>query len=192
MSDNREFVKAVYAGNTDKVSQLLSNAMAKVDSPLGTAETTALHHAAGHGMLALARVLLERGADPNARDSTGATPLHWAAVMDQRDLIKLLIEKGADVDARTKRDETPLHRAARVGRVNAVQLLIEQGSDCAAKNSDDLTPFELARASELEIAVKEELLLLLGERGSSPKAKPSGLASPRAKGTKKAGGRKRA
>jgi len=191
MTDTKEFARAVYAGNTDKVSQLLSGAMAKIDTPLGTAETTALHHAAGHGMLALARVLLERGANPNARDATGATPLHWAAVMDRGDLVKLLIEKSAEVDARTKRDETPLHRAARVGRVSAVRFLIEQGADCAAKNADDLTPFELARASELDIAVKEELLPLLAEGGSSSKGKPSGSASLRARGSKKSSSRKR-
>lgn len=191
MTDAKEFVRAVYAGNTDKVSQLLSGAMAKADSPLGTAETTALHHAAGHGMLALTRVLLDRGANPNARDSTGATPLHWAAVMDQGDLVKLLIDKGAEVNARTNRDETPLHRAVRVGRVNAVRILIGNGADCAAKNGDAQTPFELARASELEIAVKDELLPLLAEGGSSSKGKPSGSVSLRAKGTKKSSSRKR-
>jgi len=191
MTDTREFVKAVYAGNTDKVAQLLSNAMATADTPLGAGSTTALHHAAGHGMVALARVLLDRSADPNARDSTGATPLHWAAAMGHASLAKLLIEKGAEVDARTARQETPLHRAARLGRTDAVRLLIEQGADCGARNADDLTPFELGRASELEVAIKEELLPLLAEGGSSTKAKPTGSASLRTKGTKKSESRKR-
>src|SRR5262249_50916506 len=38
---------------------------------------TALHYAAKAGFLKTIEVLLEHGADPNARDSRGRTPLDW-------------------------------------------------------------------------------------------------------------------
>ena len=51
-----------------------------------------------------ARVLLEHGADPNARDDeNGATALHWAAWNGRRDRVEVLLAHGADP---TLRDRT--------------------------------------------------------------------------------------
>ena len=46
------------------------------------------------------RLLLEHGADIEAKDNHGWTPLHWAAVYDFPEGARLLLEAGADVNAR--------------------------------------------------------------------------------------------
>ena len=59
---------------------------------------TALHYAARAGFLGTIEVLMEHGADPDARDSHGRTPLDWldqAAPSVPRAAVRNLIEYGA-------------------------------------------------------------------------------------------------
>ena len=54
-------------------------------------DSTALHHAAIDGDVALCRLLVARGADVDARDAEfEATPLGWARHGEQRDVVALL------------------------------------------------------------------------------------------------------
>jgi len=60
------------------------SAMARTDAPGNEEWETALHHAAGEGDVELARLLLDLGADPHARDHRfDGTPLDWAQHFDQ-------------------------------------------------------------------------------------------------------------
>jgi len=56
--------------------------------------------AAAHGRVEVARILIDAGANVNARDSHGETALMRAAQMGYAETAKLLIESGADVNAR--------------------------------------------------------------------------------------------
>ena len=58
-----------------------------------------LHSAAAGGHTAVARLLLEHGADPNARQEGGFVPLHAAAQAGNDELYGLLVASGADQDA---------------------------------------------------------------------------------------------
>jgi hypothetical protein len=89
-------VWAAANGRLDAVRRLVAlgfsvNALGRGDTPVEQPWETALHQAAGNGDLAMARLLLELGADPSIRDARfDATPLGWAEHQGQPELIELL------------------------------------------------------------------------------------------------------
>jgi ankyrin repeat protein len=76
-------------------------------------EPTALHFFAAIGKTELAELLIDHGADLDARNNQGLTPLHSAALEGQLDTAKLLIAKGAKIDAKSKGNKTPFDYAVR-------------------------------------------------------------------------------
>ncbi|MGB9458652.1 MAG: ankyrin repeat domain-containing protein [Bryobacteraceae bacterium] len=61
-----------------------------------------------NGQTAVAALLLERGADVNAKGVFGGTGLHWAAINGHKDTVEFLVAHGADLTIRdTKFDSTP-------------------------------------------------------------------------------------
>jgi ankyrin repeat protein len=101
---------SVYNGYDD-IALLLLDAGANVNTQTriyidGTDNITPLHRAADRPRLV--KAMLEHGADPNPRDSTGRTPLHWAVQSAVVESVRLLIAAGADVNVKDKDGETPL------------------------------------------------------------------------------------
>lgn len=92
---------------------------------------TALMHAALHGELDIARLLLSRGAQVNM---TGWTPLHYAAIGGRTEMVMLLLEHHAYIDAPSANGTTPLMMAARDGQFRIARLLVEQGADPSLRN----------------------------------------------------------
>jgi uncharacterized protein len=107
---------------------------------------TALHLAAYFGRLEVARLLLERGADPNAVafNASRVTPLHSAVSARRRDLAGLLLALGASANAVQKGGWTPLHAAARNGDEAIVDLLLLRGADPSRPADDGRTPIDMA------------------------------------------------
>lgn len=62
------------------------------------------------------RLLLERGADPNARQQMDYTPLHGAASRGDVDMAKLLLAHGADRNAKAADGMTPAGVARKYGK----------------------------------------------------------------------------
>jgi uncharacterized protein len=58
--------------------------------------------------VAALKVLLQAGADPNAKTPDGTTMLHQAVTVRRTDAIRALVEKGAKLDAVNKDNMTPL------------------------------------------------------------------------------------
>jgi ankyrin repeat protein len=69
------------------------------------------------------RLLLEHGADPNSRDTSGLTPLHEAVLSQQQTIVRILIEAGADITAGDKDGATPLEHARHYGYRSIVKIL---------------------------------------------------------------------
>jgi len=85
--------------------------------------------AASNGRLDICRLLIDKGAQLEAKNSN--SPLHWAAMEGHIEIVRLLCDSGADVEARTN-DNTlrpglrPLHDAAYDGHISVVKELIEE------------------------------------------------------------------
>ena len=88
------------------------------------------------GDAAAMKLLLDRGADPNATNKAGATALMWA--MPELPKVKLLVARGANVNARSADlGRTPLLVAA--GYPNAadvLRVLVRKGADIKAKDKE--------------------------------------------------------
>ena len=83
-----------------------------------------------NGHYAVAKVLVDAGADVDIKDDThGCTPLHLAASNNHLAIMKLLLSNGAMVDAQDKRGFTPLLMAATEDYFDAVRLLVEHGAN---------------------------------------------------------------
>lgn len=106
-----------------------------------------LHVAAHSGRIDIAKLLIERGVDINAKIKDGKTPLHSAALGGQLEAARLLIKKGANINARDEYDFTPLHIAAFVGQLEIARLLIEKSADVNARDDSGKTPLDRAVSS---------------------------------------------
>ena len=60
----------------------------------------AFYGACRNGYTAVANLLIERGADVNAKGILGGTGLHWAAINGHKDTVSFLLAHGADVTVR--------------------------------------------------------------------------------------------
>ena len=126
-------------------------------------------------MMKLARELLERGANPNARTVTrrlrgvgggamvgvaGSTPLMLASAAADPELVRLLIEWGGDVRLGTFGDSTPLLLAAGIANkmdrpnkqeyenaLEVAKMLVKEGADVNAVGENGWTPLHGAAYS---------------------------------------------
>jgi cell wall assembly regulator SMI1 len=96
----------------------------------------ALLFAASRPRLKSARLLLELGADVNARDGAGDSPLHNAVYAQSVDMIRLLIECGALINQRNHDGSTPLLIAAQCCYIRPALCLIKAGADVSVKNAE--------------------------------------------------------
>lgn len=127
-------------------------------------ERPSLWTAASLGNEKCVALLLERGADVEAKDFLGNTPLWVAAHNGHPHCVNLLLHYGADVEARRGRvDTTPLWVAVYGGHSECVELLLSHGADVEAKRPfDDATPLWVAADRGFSECVE----LLLGYRAN--------------------------
>jgi ankyrin repeat protein len=82
-----------------------------------------LHSAVAGRHLAIARALLDAGADVNAAQEGGFTPLHGAAQNGDRPMAELLLARGARRDAATADGRRPREFALEEGHGELAELL---------------------------------------------------------------------
>ncbi|KAK3265097.1 hypothetical protein CYMTET_26202 [Cymbomonas tetramitiformis] len=134
-----------WEGATERVQQLLTIGVnPNADGERDVALHTPLHQATLNGHAATVAILLEAGADKEARDSHLNTSLHYAANHGHVEAADVLIRAGANTEARNNFEDTPLHRAARSGHVETVQALLRAGAQKEAQNNSLNTPLHWA------------------------------------------------
>lgn len=113
---------------------------------------TPLHLAAERDHLAIAMLLVDHGADCNARANGGRTPLHFAARFGSAAMVEFLVDDGrADPNARTTDGRTPLHYAASAAvdgdneRREVVRILRDWRADPTIEDNKGRTPRDLAQ-----------------------------------------------
>lgn len=152
----RDFEKAVDANDLSAVRRFLDDGLPpslQIPTPQEQWEgippsEQAIHLAVRRGHLAMVRLLLDRGARPDARDSEGATPLFETS---DTAIARLLIARGANVAARNSDGIQPIHRAA-TRSLELVKLLIRHGADPLARDQRGSQPLhEAARDGNWEI-----------------------------------------
>lgn len=93
-----------------------------------------------NGNLELIKLMIEKGADINAKDKLECTPLYYSIDLNSRKLMKLLIEKGADVNGKTNGGSTALRPAvwkathskndeSKKQYLEIIRYLVSQGAD---------------------------------------------------------------
>jgi ankyrin len=97
-------------------------------------EATGWHYEVDNAV-EIARLLLEYGADIEARDMAEATPLLIASMQGVGEVAELLIDKGADVGAHDHFERTVLMLSVLGGDLGLMQLLVEKGVDVRATDA---------------------------------------------------------
>ncbi|XP_051279400.1 ankyrin repeat domain-containing protein 39 [Dicentrarchus labrax] len=80
--------------------------------------------------------LVQKGTDPNLRDTAGYTALHYASRSGHHAVCKFLLENGACASPQTPGGATPLHRSAYCGHLDVVGLLLRHRADPALCDDD--------------------------------------------------------
>jgi ankyrin repeat protein len=164
--------RAVNIGDIDQIQRNLYW-HADVNQP-GPDGATPLHVAARKGSLVIVKMLVEQGADLEARDKQSQTPLSNALftrntqvaayLISQgaslepdtllqktvgmgaadRDVIDFLVKQGAQLERRDQAGNAPLHLAILNGHRVTAKYLVQKGADIDALDKAGRTPLQLA------------------------------------------------
>ncbi|HEX6480069.1 MAG TPA: sigma-70 family RNA polymerase sigma factor [Ktedonobacteraceae bacterium] len=105
---------------------------------------TALHEAADKGHVSIADLLIDYGANIDARTRSSMTPLHNAVLGHHTDVVKLLLARGANVNAALANGLTPLHQAAMKGYSDIAGVLLNMEAEVNAQSQSCRTPLHWA------------------------------------------------
>jgi|RhiMetdeSRZDD1v2_1073273.scaffolds.fasta_scaffold134903_3 ankyrin repeat protein len=159
-----DFFLASELGMLDRVKHAL-DMDPKLVLVFSSAGSSALHRSCYWGQIEIARLLLERSADPNAATKDQflqIRPLGCAVASpdvpnpsDEEDvvlqLVRMLIASGADVNGRRRDGLTALHSAAYRGHLRVIELLLKRGADPTIQGYEGSGPhagqtaFDMAR-----------------------------------------------
>ncbi|KAH0559215.1 hypothetical protein GP486_004272 [Trichoglossum hirsutum] len=119
-----------YAGALCEAARCGNERIVKMLLESGARETPALYYAVDHERYDIARLLVENGADVNARGGEDSAPLLAAARQDSRlKLMELLLRSGADPNLQVPGFYgCALHCASFFSAVENVRLLLEAGA----------------------------------------------------------------
>jgi uncharacterized protein len=135
-----------YAAQGDEI---VVNLLLKTGIPVQASEpirlVTALHNAAANGHSRLCKLLIEQGADVNAKDINGFTPLINAVYAGQNETMRLLLENKADSNAVPKSGSTALNIAVQRNDMVSAELLLKAKASIGLVDTYGMSPIAYAK-----------------------------------------------
>lgn len=163
--------EAAASGNISEVLRYLKEG---VDVDVKDREgRTPLMIVGGHH-LDVAKILIENGADVNARATMdGGAPLIYAAMNGDLDLVNFLLGNHADVNAKQRDSMTPLMNAAMQGYLDVAKVLIDNGAEVNPTNRHGRTPLMYAA-----LRGRLEMVRFLLRKGADVNARDIEIGTP--------------
>jgi len=149
--DELTVFEAAAFGRTERLGRILDDDPDQARA-LSDDGFTALHLAIFGGQEDAMRLLLERGANPNAlstSDIAKVPPLGTAAFVRSAPLARVLLDSGADPNGRGEGGFTALHSAAQNEDEELARLLLERGADPSLAADDGRKPADFGLADLL-------------------------------------------
>ncbi|KAM4550671.1 histone-lysine N-methyltransferase EHMT2 [Fundulus diaphanus] len=154
----RQLYPAAKQGEVQRVLLMLMEGIDPTYQPESQNRRSALHAAAQRGLLEVCYMLIQAGAQVDAKDKDLRTPLLEAVINNHVDVARYLIQNGACVYHVEEDGYTGLHHAAKLGNLEIVNMLLETGQvDVNAQDNGGWTPIIWA-AEHKHVKVIKSLL----------------------------------
>ena len=142
-SKSTPLIQAIKYKQTDIINYLLEN---NADINLKEELTGFTPLMASFHDITITELLIEKGADIEARNVDGINALVYAVSLNDEEMVKFLLEKGADANTVCEIENehiymppTPLMNAVYNGNTNIINMLLENGADINY-TTDEMTP----------------------------------------------------
>ncbi|MEG4273974.1 MULTISPECIES: ankyrin repeat domain-containing protein [unclassified Microcoleus] len=107
----------------------------------------------------IAKLLIAKGANVNAKNKNGLTPLH---ITKSKDIAKILLAAGTKINikeenSRNGKNTALLHNAAKIGFKELVQQLINNGANVVIRDYNKKTPLHYATTKEVAALLMQDI-----------------------------------
>lgn len=96
------------------------------------------------GYTEVVRILLENGANIEAKTSMSRTPLHIACMRGNMPIVEILVENNANINTTDNDFNTPLHYVCEHGFIDILKFLLDHSPEVSIKNHAGLTCIDVA------------------------------------------------
>jgi hypothetical protein len=141
-------LRQICASDLGAMKEWLLDPTTHIEDTEPTKKHTALLWCSRIGALESLKLLIEAGADPNAKMIAGGTAIYVATQENHVDCLKVLVDSGGDVNA--KLDSTggsALDIASMMARVECLEMLVNNGADVNAVAIDGTSALYSAEQS---------------------------------------------